>query len=233
MLSACGGIAETGGTEDDQQWIQSITRAYQDLNAASAHIESVGRVIDGDTFDTADGARVRLIGVNTPEIRPVEHYGEEASAFTKKQLAGKRVLMFADAGDKDRYGRMLRYVFVEGQDVMFNELLLQEGYANTMTIAPNVAFADYFVAVERAAREQERGLWMEAANGAAEGKSSGAEEVPTSSACKQADIKGNINAKGDKIYHKPGGASYEQTIAEEMFCTEKEAEEAGFRAAKR
>src|SRR5690606_24426627 len=123
---------------------------------------------------------------------PVEHYGKEASAFTKAQLEGKRVLMFVDAGDKDRYGRMLRYVFVEGQELMFNELLLQEGYANTMTIAPNVAFADYFVDVERAAREQERGLWREADKGDnVVSNKSGAEEVPTSNACKQPDIKGN------------------------------------------
>lgn len=252
LLSACGELAVTGSTQDnDRQWIESVTRKYKDLNASSAHIEQVGRVIDGDTFDTADGDRVRLIGVNTPEIRPVEHFGKEASAFAKQQLEGKRVLMFADAGNKDRYGRLLRYVFIEGQELMFNELLVQEGYANTMTIAPNVTFADNFVVLEREAREQERGLWKEAGKAEKAGKTdktsksdkssksetsggkSGSAEAPASNACKEPKIKGNINSKGEKIYHKPGGASYEQTVAEEMFCTEQEAEQAGFRAAKR
>jgi micrococcal nuclease len=92
-----------------------------------------------------------------------------------------------------------------------------------MTIPPNVLYADSFAAIERKARSQNKGLW-----GAAD------EPSPTSTpaaACKSPKIKGNINAKGDHIYHIPGGKSYDQTKAEAMFCTEKEAEAAGFRKA--
>ena len=249
LLAACGNMTEPTVASDEQQWLKAVLKNYPELNEATMHMEQVGRVIDGDTFDTATSDhRVRLIGVNTPEIRPVEHYGKEASAFAKSKLEGKRVMLFADAGNKDRYGRLLRYVFVDGQDLMFNELLLQEGYANTMTIAPNVTYADRFVMVEREAREQERGLWKETDKATSSGGDDGAEAggntvgktgepnnnaAPQSNSCKEPTIKGNINSKGDKIYHMPGGASYEQTKAEEMFCTEDEAIDAGFRAAKR
>src|SRR5690606_32531006 len=122
-------------------------------------------VVDGDTFELGSGEKVRLIGVNTPEIfnGKNEVFGQEAKRLAEEVLEGKEVYVFADAGDTDRYGRWLRYVFLrDGSDsMMFNERLLYEGYANVMSIAPNVIFADYFAAVERKAREHSRGLWAE------------------------------------------------------------------------
>lgn len=67
--------------------------------------------------------------------------------------------MFKDVEDKDKYGRLLRYVFIEGQTTMYNEVLVSEGYANTMTVPPNVMFSKTFVKLEREAREQKKGLW--------------------------------------------------------------------------
>lgn len=217
--AASGG--ESGGESGGPEQIVGRYPALKDKPYSTANVK---RVVDGDTFETANGDKVRLIGMNTPETvkpdSPVEAYGKEASAYTKKRLSGKTVYLFADAGDKDKYGRLLRYVFIEGETEMFNETLLREGYANTMTVPPNVMFAESFVKIERDARNDGRGLW---------GKG-GAGET-TAAACKNPQIKGNINAKNEKLYHVPGGHSYAQTKAETMFCTEDEAEAAGFRKA--
>ncbi|PYI54392.1 thermonuclease family protein [Paenibacillus flagellatus] len=222
LLPGCASPA--GGRAPDD--LAGIWSRYPELKGRPYTTAEVKRVVDGDTFETKAGDKVRLIGMNTPETvkpnSPVEAYGKEASAYTKKRLTGQTVYLFADAGDKDKYGRLLRYAFIRGESEMFNETLLKEGYANTMTIQPNVMFAKTFVEAEREARNGGKGLWGK--SGAASGAAAGA-------SCKEPKIKGNINAKHEKIYHVPGGRSYEQTKAEAMFCTEDEAEAAGFRKA--
>jgi len=159
LATACGGGAKQGAAGE---FVQQIYKQYPALKDRKATITEVKRVVDGDTFETKTGDKVRLIGVNTPETvkpgSPVEKYGKEASQFTKSKLTGKTVYMFADAGDKDKYGRLLRYVFIEGDPVMFNETLIRDGYANTMSIAPNVMFQDMFRKLERQARESKKGL---------------------------------------------------------------------------
>ena len=89
---------------------------------------------------------------------PVEAYGKEASEYTKKMLTGKTVYLEKDAGDTDKYGRLLRYVYTE-DGKMFNEVLVQEGYAQVMTIQPNVKYQERFVQAQRQAREGKKGLW--------------------------------------------------------------------------
>lgn len=131
----------------------------------SKHIVKVIRVIDGDTievkFNTGATAKVRLIGVNTPETvapnRPVEKYGKEASKYTKKRLTNKTVTLEFDVGVKDKYGRFLAYVWV-GKE-LYNETLVKEGYARVMTIQPNVKYQEKFVKAERNARQMKKGLW--------------------------------------------------------------------------
>jgi len=184
----------------------------------------VKRVVDGDTFEVENGAKVRMIGVDTPESvkpnHPVEPYGKEASNFTKRLLTGKEVTLKFDVEPKDRYGRWLAYVYL--QDGTFvNELLVREGYAQVMTIPPNVAHQELFLQAQREARENNRGLW-----GLQESKPE-PEQLPGSG-----KIKGNINSKGEKIYHLPGSRGYEQTKPEAWFETEEEARAAGFRPAK-
>ncbi|MDF2721916.1 MAG: hypothetical protein K0Q59_1591 [Paenibacillus sp.] len=222
MLSGCGAKPSMPASSSNE--LGGLFGSYPELKGRSYTTAQVKRVVDGDTFETNTGEKVRLIGMNTPETvkpnSPVEAYGKQASEYTKKQLTGKTLVMFADAEDKDKYGRLLRYVFLEGEADMFNERLLREGYANTMTIPPNVMFAKKFVEVEREARNKSKGLW-----GAI------ADPKQTVAACKDPKIKGNINSKNEKIYHLPGGSSYEQTKAEMMFCTEEDAAHAGFRKA--
>lgn len=192
---------------------------------------TVKRVVDGDTVELASGEKVRMIGVDTPETvkpnHPVEPYGKEASDFTKRLLTDQQVTLKFDVEPYDRYKRLLAYIYL--QDGTFvNEKLVREGYARIMTIPPNVAYAERFLEAEREAREHNRGLWgMDGEKPTQEEKSQS--ETPPDGKL----IKGNINAKGDKIYHVPGSASYEQTKAEMWFATEEEARAAGFRAPKR
>jgi len=157
------GCSAKNGQAGNDSFAADIVKQYPELKDRKYTIEEVKRVVDGDTFITKNDNRIRLIGVNTPETvkpnNPVERYGKEASNFTKQQLSGKTVYLFSDAGDKDKYGRLLRYVFIKGEPTMFNEVLIREGYANTMTVPPNVMFSDRFVKLEREAREKKKGLW--------------------------------------------------------------------------
>ena len=101
-----------------------------------------------------------MIGIDTPEVYGgVQCYGREASAFAKRLLRpGVRVRYRVGVEERDRYGRLLAYVYLpDGR--MFNLLLAQRGYASPLTIPPNVEFADRFVAAARRAREAGRGLW--------------------------------------------------------------------------
>ncbi|WP_127584365.1 thermonuclease family protein [Paenibacillus koleovorans] len=218
-----GCSAQSASVNPDSD-IAAIVQAYPQLADQPWTKAEVKRVVDGDTFETMEGDKVRLIGVNTPETvkpnSPVERYGKEASNYTKQALTGRMVYMFRDAGDKDTYSRLLRYVFLAGKTEMYNETLLVEGYANTMTVPPNVMFQKKFVELERRARENRIGLWAdESASG-----------PPPS--CANPQVKGNINSRKEKIYHVPGGRSYAVTKAEQMFCTEAEATAAGFRKAR-
>lgn len=202
---------------------------------------TVQRVVDGDTVELSTGEKVRLIGVDTPETvkpnHPVEPYGKEASDFSKQLLTGQKVTLKFDVEPYDKYKRLLAYMYL--QDGTFvNEKLVRDGYARIMTIPPNVANADLFLEAEREARENNRGLWGKSAQNPSAStpsaekpkqKASGSNQTPPEGK----PIKGNINAKGDKIYHVPGSASYEQTKAEMWFATEEEAKAAGFRAPKR
>jgi micrococcal nuclease len=125
----------------------------------------VQRVTDGDTFvATVRGRRerVRVIGVDTPESvapnRPDEPFGEESSDFAKRHLTGETVRLAGDAEPRDRYGRMLAYVWLP-DGTFWNALLAAEGYAQQLTIPPNVTYASLFRRLVGEARSDHRGLW--------------------------------------------------------------------------
>jgi len=101
---------------------------------------TVARVVDGDTVMLAPGGRARLIGVDTPEVfGRSECFGREASAFAKRRLAGRRVTVQVGTERRDRYGRLLVYLYAGGR--LFNDELVREGYATVLTIAPSVGRA--------------------------------------------------------------------------------------------
>ena len=126
------------------------------------------RVVDGDTLLLQSGERVRLIGVDTPEIKhpkkSVEYFGKEASAFTRRMVAGKRVRLEFDQGNavrehKDRYGRTLAYVFLE-DGTLLNAEIIKQGYGHAYTQFP-FSRMEEFRRLERKAREEQRGLWQQ------------------------------------------------------------------------
>lgn len=122
----------------------------------------VKRVIDGDTVELVNGERVRYIGVNAPESvdprKKVECFGKEAAQFNQELVAGKMIRLERDISDRDRYGRALRFVYLE-DGTLVNETLVREGYASVATYPPDVAKKDVFSAAEREARAAGKGLW--------------------------------------------------------------------------
>lgn len=138
---------------------------------AYADYAKVKRVIDGDTIELADGRKVRYIGIDTPEVRKhvgdrwiedPQPFGREASAFNRRLVEGKTVRLAYDVQTHDRYGRWLAYVYVEDADkneIFVNAELLKQGMAQTLTIPPNVKYADSFRGYVRQARQAKRGLW--------------------------------------------------------------------------
>jgi micrococcal nuclease len=124
----------------------------------------VRKVVDGDTLEVTGGERVRLIGVDTPETvaqdRPVGCFGKEASGFTASVVPpGTAVRLVGDAEQRDRYGRLLAYVYRQADGLFVNAELLRRGFAQLLTIPPNIAHTDEFTALARQAREGSQGLW--------------------------------------------------------------------------
>ena len=106
--------------------------------------------------------RIRLIGVDTPETvdpdRPVQPYGKQASNFAKHMLTGRTVRIMGDVEPRDRYGRLLAYVWLP-DGTFWNALLAAEGYAQLITIPPDVTYAGLFRGLVDEARSADRGLW--------------------------------------------------------------------------
>jgi micrococcal nuclease len=126
---------------------------------------TVVHVVDGDTIVVAlrDGRTetVRILGADTPETvdprKPVQCFGPEASAYTKAQLSGRSVRLEFDVERRDRYGRLLAYVLVDGG--RYEDDLLRRGLARLLVIPPNGSHARTMLAEELAARRARRGLW--------------------------------------------------------------------------
>jgi micrococcal nuclease len=129
-------------------------------SARSSGTAAVTHVTDGDTIWLSGVGKVRLIGIDTPEVYGhVDCFGPAASAFTKRVLRPGTLVQYRIGREAhDRYGRRLAYVWLrDGR--MFNELLAEGGYARTLTIPPNDDYAALFAAAVRRARDARRGLW--------------------------------------------------------------------------
>ena len=124
----------------------------------------VVRVVDGDTIHVRLADRiekVRYIGVNAPELshpqKGTDGAGREAARVNRQLVDGRRVRLELDVQERDRHGRLLAYVWIG--DVMVNEELVRLGYAQVMTVPPNVRHQATLLAREREARRNGRGLW--------------------------------------------------------------------------
>ena len=139
-----------------------LGRGGREQAAAPSGTAFVQRVVDGDTVVLAGGERVRYIGVDTPELhhptKPVQPYAREASEFNRRLVEGKPVRLEYDVQRRDRYGRLLAYVYLE-DGTFVNAELVRQGYAQLLTIPPDVKHADLFVRLQKEAREAGRGLW--------------------------------------------------------------------------
>lgn len=128
----------------------------------------VTKITDGDTIRVQlNGGveeKVRLIGIDTPETHGRgglrECFGQEATAeMTRLLPVGTAVRLEIDAEPRDRFGRLLAYVYRASDDLHVNLVMAERGFAAPLTIPPNVAYADQFVRAAAAAREADRGLW--------------------------------------------------------------------------
>ena len=211
------------------------------LKNGIGEIVKVARVIDGDTIEIEGGERVRYIGIDTPEtIDPrkiVQCFGVEASKKNKEFMEGKTVRLEKDITDRDKYKRLLRYVWLG--DTLVNLALVQDGFARSYSYPPDIKYQDKFVAAERQARKVKLGLWN--ACGLEFSAKSVLQSQTQSSVSAQksgndCSIKGNISASGEKIYHISGCGSYLKTRIDEQhgerwFCSDAEAQSAGWRRA--
>lgn len=257
-------------------------------------------VVDGDTIKVEYEGRttsVRLIGVNTPETvdprKDVECFGKEASQFLKSKLEGQTVTMEADStqSDRDKYNRLLRYIYLDGKDVSL--MLIENGYGYEYTYNVPYQKQTQYKNAQTIAPENKRGLWADGVcakedtaaakptvasssasstvtpttskpatttNSTTPSKpattqtttvakpattttakpatSSNTSQVASSAPSQNCNIKGNINSKKEKIYHMPGQVNYDTTKidtskGERWFCSEAEAQQAGWRKAKR
>ena len=138
--------------------LSTIALCFQDADYKA----KVQRAIDEDTILLENGEKVRYIGIDTPETKPpvkgVEYFGKEAYEANKKLVEGKTVRLEFDVQQRDRYGRLLAYVYLE-DGTFVNAWLVENGYAQVSTYPPNVKYQELFLELQRKAREQNKGLW--------------------------------------------------------------------------
>ena len=145
-----------------------LSGCSNDSVSASPNSATVKEVVDGDTIDIAIGGnteRVRLIGINTPETKHptkgVECFGPEASAYTQQLLpAGTALRVERDIEARDKYGRLLLYVYIAQSNVFVNLDLVLQGYARPMVFEPNTAHKADFAQAATQAELRNVGLWQ-------------------------------------------------------------------------
>lgn len=153
--------------EEPYSLVEELSDSSEVLNLQSEET-TVTRVIDGDTIEIETGERVRYIGIDTPEVNNsqdnFECFAVDAKDFNTQLVEGKKVRLEKDVSETDRYGRLLRYVWVSTPDlpedeIFVNDELIRNGYAKVSTYPPDVKYQDKFLVGERDAMENGVGLW--------------------------------------------------------------------------
>jgi micrococcal nuclease len=193
-------------------------------------------VVDGDTIKVkVDGKSetVRFLLVDTPESvhpnKPVQPFSKEASKHTENMLSGTNVELELGIGERDKYGRLLAYVYADDKSVQ--ESLLEKGFARVAYVfEPNTKYVDDYEKIQKQAQKEGIGIWSLENYSQEDGYIPEEAENPIEeTADSNCTIKGNINSSGEKIYHVESGRYYKITKPEEWFCSEQEAIDAGFR----
>lgn len=145
-----------------------ISYFYPALPNTSKDKLYVTRVIDGDTILLNSGEKLRYIGIDTPEInlgKNPECFALKAKEFNKKLVEKTEIKIEKDVSDKDKYRRLLRYVYVNNEStssaIFVNEYLVRQGYAIVSTYPPDVKYIEDLLLAQKEARENNRGLWKE------------------------------------------------------------------------
>jgi len=158
ILLASGCLADDSVSQTQKP---PTTKDSSPAEKISFEIAVATRVIDGDTIEVtfADGTKrkVRYIGINTPER--FEDLYKESTQANARLVEGKEVKLVKDVSETDKYGRLLRYVYIG--DTFVNAELVKRGYAAVATYPPDVKYADYFVKLAAEAREKKVGLWSD------------------------------------------------------------------------
>lgn len=144
----------------------------------NAQYLKVTKVIDGDTIVLENGEILRYIGIDTPESsdprKPVECFSKEASQKNKELVEGKLVSLETDISERDKYQRLLRYVWVG--EVFVNDYLVREGYATSVSYPPDIKYQEQFRQAQLEARDNNRGLWSSCGGNAASSSVLGSED---------------------------------------------------------
>jgi micrococcal nuclease len=171
----------------------------------------VVKVVDGDTVTVSIGGKnetIRIIGINTPETvdprKPVECFGQKASEKAKEQLNGKTVQLEADAtqGERDKYNRLLRFVWLDNGANDFGAMMIQEGYAYEYTYSTPYTYQTKYKELQKEAEQNKKGLWADNACPAQTNTSTSVNKTttpsskPTSSATQQSTTA--YSSSGDK-----------------------------------
>lgn len=124
---------------------------------------TITKIVDGDTVKLNTGQTLRYIGIDTPETkdprREVGCFGHEATLKNTELVLNQTVVLEKDVSETDRYGRLLRYVYLDG--VLINELLISEGFATASEFPPDIKYAERLKLAETVARQAQRGLWSD------------------------------------------------------------------------
>lgn len=183
---------------------------------------TVVKIIDGDTIKLSDGRSIRYIGIDAPEKDSC--YSQEASKFNSDLVLGKPVRLERDINEIDQFGRTLAYVYAQnetGEEIFVNQELLEQGAGEFFLDTVNLRYQAVLVQVADQAHENKQGLWGSCA-------------PDPGSGCQ---IKGNLDRLDQRWYHLPSFRHYEATEVnlkhgDRWFCTEEQAQSAGFKRAR-
>lgn len=142
-------------TEEPETNAEEISTLTPPPEILEGQTFKVSKIIDGDTIQLSNGQVVRYIGIDTPESK--DCYANESTEKNRELILGKEITMEKDMSEMDKYGRILRYIFVG--DTFVNELLVKEGYAKAFPYPPDLKYKELFREAQEEARSNNKGLW--------------------------------------------------------------------------